>query len=309
MNIKVDLMLEYTCNSNCIFCYATEKRLKYNNPLSTKQAMKELKEARERGANIAAFEGGEPTIRKDLRLLIEYARKIGFKQISITTNGQMLSIEKFAKSLIDAGLTHMVISVHGHTPELHDLHTRVKGSFERIRKGIANMRKFGIRYIGSNTVITRYNYMCLPEIVDFLARKEDGLGVDSIELIFPHPEGGAKWHFDEIVPTLTELKPYVIPSIKQGLKHGIKHTYFRYLPLCYLGEEYIEFASEIVEKNFMREQHVGPEFKDLEVEKGREIVGKTKGPQCKKCKLNNICEGIWKYYAEKRGTDELVPVL
>ena len=58
----------------------------------------------------------------------------------------------------------------------------------------------------------------------------------------------------------------------------------------------------------MKEEHVGPEFENLNVEEGRAKSGRVKGPQCKGCRYYTICEGIWKEYAVKRGTKELIPV-
>lgn len=304
MEKKLDLMLGYECNLNCIFCYAAEKRNKIR-PLTTEEAKAKMHEALERGVTIIDFNGGEPTIRKDIIELVKYAKKLGFEQIAITTNGQMLSYPHFAKKIIEAGLNHIVISIHGHLPWLHDIHTRVKGSFKNILRGIRNVRKFFPEiYIGSNTVITKINYKYLPEIAE---NNIKNLGVQSLEFIFPHPRGNAWKYFDLIVPKLSEIKEFISPTIEIGKKYGISHVYFRYLPLCYmLGYE--RYSSELVEKKFMKEEHVGPEFENLNVEMSRMKVGRIKGKQCKACKYYTICEGIWKEYANKRGVKELIPV-
>jgi len=66
--------------------------------------------------------------------------------------------------------------------------------------------------------------------------------------------------------------------------------------------------SELVAKNILQEQHIGPEFEDLNVEENRARWGRVKGPQCKNCRLKDKCEGIFKEYAERRGFNELRPV-
>lgn len=35
---------------------------------------------------------------------------------------------------------------------------------------------------------------------------------------------------------------------------------------------------------------------------------KQKFPQCKICKFDSICEGVYKNYVEKRGNNEFVPI-
>lgn len=304
METKIDLMLTYECNNSCIFCYAAEKRGKLK-ALTIAEAKAKMHEALERGSTIIDFNGGEPTIFDGIISLVAYAKKLGFKQIAVTTNGQMFSYFDFTKKMIEAGLNHAVISIHGHNADLHDMHTMVKGSFERLTKGINNLRNLKHDfYICSNTVITKFNYKYLPEIAK---NNIVNLKLNALEFIFPHPRGNAWKHFDIIVPTLREIAPYISPTIEIGKEHKIDHIYFRYLPLCYMFQ-YQNYSSELVEKSFMKEQHVGPEFEDLCVEEGRVNFGKIKGHQCKACKYDKVCEGIWKEYAEKRGTDELTPV-
>ncbi|MCD6368088.1 MAG: radical SAM protein [Candidatus Aenigmarchaeota archaeon] len=295
------MLLHYNCNNNCRFCYcANKKGMGY---LTTEEAKRELEKGLERGCTFVDFNGGEPTIRKDLVELIRYAKSIGYETVAITSNGRMLSYKSYAKKLIDAGLNHAILSIHGHNAEVHDFLTRVKGSFDQVTKGLKNLKEMNPNiYICTNTTITKYNYMYLPQI----AENNIKLGTDACEFIFVHPRGNALINFEEVVPTLTEVKPFIPKTIEIGKKYGIKHFDFRYFPLCYVPPQSL---SELKALNHLREQHVGPEFQDLNVEDGRKYIGRVKGPQCKKCKYYDICEGIFKEYAERRGFDELTPVL
>lgn len=297
---KLALMLHYKCNNNCRFCYCADK--KNFGQLSTKQAKKELREGRKRGCTFVDFSGGEPSLRKDLPRLITYAKNIGYKTIAMTTNGRMLSYRSFAEKLVERGLNHVIFSLHGHTAKLHDFMTRVNGSFKEATQGMKNIKDIDPEiYICTNTTITRYNYNKLPEI----AESNIKLGADACEFIFVHPRGNALENFEEVVPTLEEVEPYIIKTLNIGKKYKINHFDFRYFPLCYVPEENL---SELKARDKLKEQHVGSEFKDLNVEKGREQEGRVKGPMCEKCKLKNKCEGIFKEYADRRGFDELKPV-
>ncbi|MFH1235136.1 MAG: radical SAM protein [Candidatus Diapherotrites archaeon] len=298
---KTSLLLGYECNNNCRFCYCGDKRRLP--PMRTTEAKKQLDLAKKRGSKFVDFLGGEPTIRKDILELVMHAKKAGYETISITTNGRMLSKPAFAKALVEAGLNSAVFSIHGHNAELHDSLTRCSGSFEQLVKGMKNFRKESEGYVCTNTVIVKQNILFLPEI----AEKAIALGANGLEFIFPHPRGNAHENFEELVPKLEELIDVVPKTIAAGMKKGIKHVYFRYVPYCYMLGNLI-YVSERMSRGSLAEQHIGPEFEDLEVEKNRALHGRVKGRQCRGCRYFNSCEGIFKEYAEKRGFEELVPV-
>lgn len=299
---KLTLILGYSCNNNCRFCYSGDK--KNLGFMNTEYAKGEMKKGIERGCSIVDFIGGEPTIRNDLVEMISFAKKTGYRTISITTNGRMLSYKKYAQKLIDVGLNSVVFSIHGHTRKLHDFLTRVNGSYEELVMGMKNVKSINPAiYICTNTTINRYNYRHLPEI----AENNIMLGADGCEFVFVHPRGNALKNFEEIVPTLTELAPFIPKTLAVGEKHRIGHFVFRYLPLCYItGFE--KNLSEFEARKRLKEQHVGPEFEDLNVEEGRKTVGRVKGEMCKGCRYDEICEGVFKEYAEKIGFEELKPV-
>jgi MoaA/NifB/PqqE/SkfB family radical SAM enzyme len=303
MEIKTAIIMGYECNNNCRFCYDGGYKRTLP-PMSTQQVKRELRDARKRGSTFVDLLGGEPTIRKDIIPLVMYAKSLGFGRISLTTNGKMFYYREFAKRMIDAGLNSAVFSIHGHTPELHDYLTRSKNSYMYATQGLRNLKELSHDfYICTNTVIVKGNYRFLPLIADNNAR----LGADGMEFMFIHPRGNALKHFDEVVPTLTEIMDYLKPTIQAGLRHGIKHTVIRYVPMCYMLFD-LKHLSEFEARSRLREHHLGPEFRDLDVERNRARHGRVKGPQCRACKYFNICEGIFKEYADRRGFEELVPV-
>lgn len=304
---KLALILGYECNNNCRFCYCADK--KYNKsikPKSTEDAKREMEEGIKRGCSFVDFLGGEPTIRKDILELIRYAKKVGYTTIGMTTNGRMLYYRDFAEKVIKAGLNHIIFSIHGHTAELHDYLTQSPGAFEQVTKGMKNVKEIDPgAYVCTNTVIVRPNYKYLPQI----AENNIKLGADACEFIFIHPRGNAYKNFDEIVPTISEIVDHIPETILVGRSRGIKHFVFRYLPVCYmLGVGYESYLSEYESKERFKEEHVGPEYRDLNVEENRRKYGRVKGKQCKACKYDKVCEGIFKEYAEKRGLEELIPV-
>lgn len=298
---KLALILHYKCNNNCRFCYCADK--KDFGFLNFEDARRELEQGKSRDFDFVDFSGGEPTLRKDLPKLINYAKKLGYGTRAITTNGRLLYYKSFTKKLVDSGLNHVVFSLHGHNKDLHDFLTRVNGSYMQAVQGIKNLREIEPEiYICTNTTINRYNYMHLPEIAENNIR----LGANACEFIFVHPRGNALKNFEEIVPTLREIEPFITKTIETGRRRGIDHFDFRYFPLCYVSKENL---SEFKSIKKIKEHHIGPEFRDMNVEEGRKAIGRIKEEKCKKCKLYDECEGIFREYAERRGFEEFKPVM
>ncbi|MBU0762865.1 MAG: radical SAM protein, partial [Candidatus Altiarchaeota archaeon] len=111
------------------------------------------------------FIGGEPTVRGDILEILRYSRKIGFKKVSITTNGFLLGDEDFMKRCVDAGLNHATYSFAGASALIHDGNTCVNGSFDRLVKAVENSNNlelgFDIHY-----VILKNNFETVGEVVE-----------------------------------------------------------------------------------------------------------------------------------------------
>lgn len=299
---KLALLLWYRCNNNCIFCYCAGKREKWEMP--TNLAKRELELGRIRGCSFVDFNGGEPSLRHDIFELVAHAKSLGYSTIAMTTNGRMFYYKDFCRKITKAGLNHVIFSVHGDSAELHDYHTQTKGSYEQVTCGMKNIRDVSPEiYICTNTVMTRSNFKRLPEI----ARNNVKLGANGCEFIFVHPKGAGLRNFDKVVPSLTELEPYIGKTLMVGRELGVGHFAIRYVPVCHV-QGTSKDISEIKARDFLMEQHVGPEFMDLEVEKGRSTLGRIKAPGCTSCIHFDICEGVFREYAERRGLNELIPV-
>ncbi|MCC6013375.1 MAG: radical SAM protein [Candidatus Verstraetearchaeota archaeon] len=78
------------CNLKCLHCYAS--RFNGDNEISTDLALRIIKELTEINTQHISFTGGEPTIRKDLPLLISEARNFGY-ELSIVTNTFLLNYD------------------------------------------------------------------------------------------------------------------------------------------------------------------------------------------------------------------------
>jgi MoaA/NifB/PqqE/SkfB family radical SAM enzyme len=297
---KVDLKLGYSCNNNCVHCVIADQsenciNLGRSPDRTTEECISELNDNRSRGYNNLVLTGGEPTIRKDIFQILDYSKRIGY-YISMQTNGRMFYYKEFARKFIPYNIFY-AIAVHGPNKDVHEPITRSKDSFDQTIAGIKNLKKLGVKNICGKTVISKINYRYLPDIARLFLK----LGIERINFAFPHANGNAWKYFDEVVPDYRDIMDYVYKTI-ETVKADID---FEAIPFC-LMKGYENYVSEI---KFVNE--IPSELKQLDSGKQDWITLrksiKSKFPQCRKCKYDNLCEGVWKEYPEKRGYKEFMP--
>jgi len=301
---KAVIILGYQCNNNCCFCINADKRNLVNK--TTEQIMQEMVLMRKRGFTYLELIGGEPTIRSDIVKLIEVAHQLKFENIVMATNGRLLAYKKLAEKIIKAGLTDLIFSIHGHNAKLHDSLTRSPGSFQQLMGGIKNVKSLKLKQIGTNTTIVKQNYQHLKEIGKLILK----LGFRNSEFIFVDPTYGAAYnHFFKFVPKISEASSYIHQCLDLAKKNKkILHWAIRYVPLCYFTG-YLDQISELQEIATFHTEHFAPDFVDLDVEKSRKEIGRSKTKKCKGCYLYNQCEGIWKEYLKYYSDKELKPII
>ena len=184
---KVIINVTYKCNNHCSFC-AVGNRLQEHLPLEHIRSV--LDRYREQGVRQLDIDGGEPTLREDLFDIIRYAVERGYTPINVTTNGRRLAYLDFARQIVGSGITSLLISLHGHTAEIHEAVTGAAGSFAESMAGIRNvvaLAPAGLDF-GINTTLAESNYRSLPLLV---ARLFD-TGVRKVNFQFLTPFGRAQ---------------------------------------------------------------------------------------------------------------------
>ena len=299
MSRRLDLKVGFSCNNNCIFCAQAHKR--HLGDRSTEELKKDLESALENGCTEVVFTGGEPTIRKDIFELVAYAKDLGYKLIQIQTNGRMFYYKKFVEKIIRVGATEFSPAIHGYNSKIHESQTRAPGSFKQTITGIKNLKELG-QYVITNSVITKINYKTLPQ----LARLLIDLKVDQFQFAFVHPCGNAWKNFDIVVPRKTEVAPFIHKALDIAKDAGYKpgQVMVEAFPFCFM-QGYESFCSELY---IPKEEVRDPEMVIKQFENWRIQIGKKKFPQCKNCKFELICEGPWKEYPERFGSEEFKPV-
>jgi radical SAM protein with 4Fe4S-binding SPASM domain len=204
---RMDLAITYRCNNKCLHCYAGGP--KETKELTTQEWGSVINRLFNLGIPQVVFTGGEPTLRDDLSLLIEQTQKTGLIS-GLVTNGRKLKDEAYFKSLVDAGLDHVQITLESHSPRIHDKITGVKGSWNETVQGLKNAIASPI-YTISNTTLNQYNVKDILKTIDFI----HGLGLKQFacnSLIYSGkaPEVAKTFALNEasLEPILTQIRDH-----------------------------------------------------------------------------------------------------
>jgi len=339
---RVDIRLGYRCNARCGFCYYKESLTSSKGEPSTEQVKERLQAMRRAGASEIEFTGGEPTIRKDLPELIAAAKELGYRNISIISNGLRLADERFAKEVVEAGANDFLFSLHGHCAKLHDRQTAVKGSFRRIVTAMGHVQSLGAR-CRSSTTVNGQNYRHVTDIVGYQIE----LGVAAIHLAVFSPVAQAA---GEDNGSLVAYEAAAV-EIKKAIDHHrqrLPPLSVKYIPFCFMRgyEQYVMnlyqqsfdpddwnyFLSQVVRRGdrplhrlavraaglagaLLLKEHSFPlkyGWRGLQVFGVTRIVEllRKKRPQaCRSCRYDYVCDHVWKDYLEHFGATGIIPVL
>lgn len=302
------------CNNKCIFCM--DKRVKDGKYIIPPYY--EIEKILEENKNIAAviFTASEPTLNPDLVDYIKAAKRIGYKEIAIITNGRRLSYKKFCEKIIGAGANRIEVSIHGHNSKIHDALTRTPGSFKQTLSGLRNLhelrKQFNFR-IFTCTTLTKLNYPYLDRIIDLLLP----LKIDTINFNLVEPGGNALIHFGAVVPKCSDVVKKFCDVIKekaliQRKENTRPEIIITGASRCIIDKKYENYLGGR-ETIHIPKQNPDGTIQTKSKEGGIEIIEqgakKIKLESCKRCAFYSSCKGIWKEYIKRFGADEFKPIL
>ncbi len=154
--------LTHRCPLQCPYCSNPLELERSSNELETKDWLRVIDQAAEMGILHIHFSGGEPTVRKDLEVLVEGAAKVGLYS-NLITSAVLLTRERL-KTLRDMGLDHVQVSFQGTTAEISD---RVAGYQGHEKKLQASrwVRELDMP-LTVNAVMHRQNLHQLPDMIN-----------------------------------------------------------------------------------------------------------------------------------------------
>ena len=172
------------CQYRCVHC-STKGRSKSRPDLSLKELRRTVQQCLDLGVTNITFTGGEPLLRDDLEQLISSVSPD--QAISqVFTNGLALTPER-AKSLKDAGIFGVQISLDSADPAEHDRLRGLNGAFRAVEKGVQNALDVGL-LVGISTYATKQIALShnLIQIADLCAQ----WGVHEISIFDAIKTGG-----------------------------------------------------------------------------------------------------------------------
>ncbi|MGB8997378.1 MAG: GTP 3',8-cyclase MoaA [Pseudonocardiaceae bacterium] len=200
-----DLRISVTdrCNFRCCYCmprdvFGTDfPFMDSSELLSFEEIVRVTRVFADLGVQKLRLTGGEPLLRHGIEGLVEQLAGIdGIDDVAMTTNGSLLA--KKARSLHDAGLSRVTVSLDSLDAETFRTMSDVKIPVARVVEGIAAAADAGLTPVKVNTVVKR-GLNDGKGILDLAAfGREHGYIVRFIEFM----DVGAtnSWRLDDVVP-------------------------------------------------------------------------------------------------------------
>jgi cyclic pyranopterin phosphate synthase len=195
--IHDDLRISVTdrCNLRCVYCMPEVGMtfLPHDALLSFDEIVRVATVAASLGVTSLRLTGGEPLVRKGLASLIARLSALGFEDLSLTTNGMLLT--PLAASLANAGLTRVNISCDSlRTDRFESI--RRRGDLATVLSSMDAAEAAGLLPLKVNVVILRG--VNDDEILDFAAfARETGRIVRFIEFMPLDAQG--QWDKGQLV--------------------------------------------------------------------------------------------------------------
>jgi radical SAM protein with 4Fe4S-binding SPASM domain len=183
------------CNLTCLGCYSMEDRRKLISYEPSEENLKlSLKRLRELGVKNIAISGGEPLLRKDLPVLLHYAKKdLKFDNVDLITNGTIYADFLQYKGIVDV----INVSMDGFSKD-NSTFIRNPGIFDKIIDTVRNIKSAGIN-VRIVPTIHKKNIKHFNEYV-LLAQNLDVEINFSLLSVYDEPE------FHEFIPDEHDLR-------------------------------------------------------------------------------------------------------
>jgi radical SAM protein with 4Fe4S-binding SPASM domain len=151
------------CNLKCAHCYLDSVELEGGGDISTKAAMKIVREvATLNPGAMLILTGGEPLLRPDIFDIAKKAARSGLTVV-VGTNGTLIDAGS-VKRLKASGVKGVGLSIDSATPEYHDRFRGMEGSWHKTLHAMRLVKKAGLDFQIQFTV-TRENISDLPGVV------------------------------------------------------------------------------------------------------------------------------------------------
>ena len=176
------------CNLRCVFCYQQLNQYDFSDEMPKKKWASLTKELCEMGVKTLQISGGgEPMLVSDTVLEMMQIIKKHNVEGRLVNNGTSWN-KKLVKAVVDIQWYNVIFSVDGPDDKANDFHRGVKGTFQKIKKGLKlfketkEEKKTERPLIEFSSVLTKKNYKQISDLIKFAY--EMGVKVITFEPVF-----------------------------------------------------------------------------------------------------------------------------
>jgi MoaA/NifB/PqqE/SkfB family radical SAM enzyme len=294
------IILKPGCLNECVFCGRVPKP----NALEMKeQEMKVAKNIIEFRANkIENIEisGNDPLEYPRIIPLVAYIKKMGFKNIQLSTHGRQLANERLLGSLIKAGVNKFRIPLYGSRAAIHDSVTQAIGSYKETLKGIKLlMDRTAMADLQVSFLVMRQNSEDVLGVLKLVKK----LKIKDFYIAYPFLAKPDDHNF--YIP-LKDIGKYLKKAYSYAQKIKLPVKFFE-IPFCVFG-----FYNENISNNSLPPD-LGKNCQPDEIHKTKikdmpAYRLKKKAAICKRCSMSGICDGFPLNDTNNFGLNGLKPI-
>jgi MoaA/NifB/PqqE/SkfB family radical SAM enzyme len=278
---KVIINLTYRCNNHCQFCAVGDRPQR---DADAERVKRTLDEQFARGVSLLDIDGGEPTLHDRLFEIIGHAARLGYRQITVTTNARRASYSGFANRLARSGATGILVSLHAADPAVQDWITGVGGSHRQTLAGLRELLRAAPDpgMIGVNTTVFSGNIGELRPLARLLA----SIGVRRWNIQAVTPFGRALPAHQPDARRLREECGRLLSRPPRGLKIQVIN-----LPPCAMPR-FEKGAAADFGKASRQMVFVGEDGVNLQ----EYLSGRRKRiSRCRRCAYAPVCPGVYDF--------------
>ncbi len=267
------------CNNRCLFCHDAAQHDGSVASLDEVRAL--LRAGRERNAERLVLSGGEPTIHPQFLEVVALGRQAGYRWIQVISNGRMFAYDRFAEAAAAAGLDEATLSIHGHTPELHDALAGARGAFAQVLRGLRNLQR-AHRIVSVDVVVCRPNVRHLADILRFFLQ----LGVREFDLMHLVPFGRAFEDERKLELDPATARPHVLEALALAELPGV-HIWTNRWPAPLL-----EGAEHLIQDPHKMADEVRGRLEEFEAYLDSGLELRCRGERCSRCFVEGFCRSL-----------------
>lgn len=206
------------CELNCDHCRAEANPSRHPNELTTTEGKQLLDDLRQfSDGQLVVLSGGDPLKRDDLVELVEYGTERGLA-MTLTPSATTSMTKDILRSLRDAGLRRLALSLDGSTANRHDEFRGESGCFAATQRVARTAREMGLP-LQINTTVCKETVDDLPLIRDRLNEFEPVLW--SVFFLVPVGRGT---ELNSIPAPKAEQVMEWLSSVANNSEFGVKTT-------------------------------------------------------------------------------------